>query len=463
MRLLPILLALAVFVACSSSSSDDDETPTPAPSRTASPSPQKSPSETPTADPVADFPETTPFSAELTQKLHQVRDRVAAIRGLPLHEGVKEGLLSTEALAQYGRDQFAALEPEDAQSVEESEAVLALLGLVPPGYSFEDYVTEEANLIAGLYYPEADHLVIVGSGEPADLTIQQELTLAHEYVHALQDARYDLTSLGETWLEAPEEEDGYTSYGETVHCLVEGDAEFAQTLYAEEVFGPDWRAQLAAEYAAGPPIEFDIPEFLLRAIFFNYSECLSFVETLYEDGGWEAVDAAYADPPGTTEQVLQIEKYYAGEVAGQAKPSAIDGQVPGWTETFGGQWGMFDTYNYVLSRSGDFFAADESADGWDHGWLRTFRADGSELQIAIDVRIGFETMADRQEFLEAFAGVLGSHGLALGEVALDDGVRRWETPDEFGQFGALSLAGELGVRLVFGQDAATIDAFVAAD
>src|SRR6266540_623842 len=78
----------------------------------ASASPEGSPKET--ADAVADFPEMTPFSAQLQDKLHQIRAKVAEIRGLPIHPSAQEGVVSRESLAQYGRDQFASLEGADA-------------------------------------------------------------------------------------------------------------------------------------------------------------------------------------------------------------------------------------------------------------------------------------------------------------------------------------------------------------
>ena len=109
-----------------------------------------------------DFPELTPFPPAMEERLHGIRDKVAEIRGLPIHEEAQEGLLTTEALQDYGLDQFAALEADETQDLAAFEATLTLMGLVPPGYTIEDYVLDSNEIIAGVYYFEADRLVLVG-------------------------------------------------------------------------------------------------------------------------------------------------------------------------------------------------------------------------------------------------------------------------------------------------------------
>jgi len=458
-----ILISL-LLVACTSSS-DDSTTPTPSSTAATTESPTPTPTPSPTPDPEADFPELTPFSADLEARLHEIRDRVADIRGLPVHSSAQEGLVTREALAQYGRDQFAALEGEDAEDVEAAEAMLSLLGLVPPGYSFEDYAAEQANITEGVYYFEADRLVLVGEA-PDELSVSEELTLAHEYTHSMQDEQHDLGTLTDRWVESDAEEAGFTAYSETLRCLIEGDAELTLRLYAESVYGPNWEDLVAAEYDQSEPIDVDIPEFLLRAFYFNYGDCVVFVEMLYEDGGWDAVNAAYEDPPGTTEQIILIDKYYAGELAGQPKPESIDDQLDGWSEvpTLGGQFGLYDIYNYVLSRSGDPYGGAIAAGGWDHGWIRAFRADGEDLRVAVDLTLGWDTFADRTGFMEAFDGVLESHGLGLSDVAVNGNTRRWHTQDEFDQHGAMILDDAApGLRIIFATDEEALEMFLPSD
>jgi len=407
-----------------------------------------------------DFPELTPFPASMAERLHEIRDKVADIRGLPINEEAEEGLVTTEALQEYGRGQYAALEEEDEADVEAGEATLELLGLVPPGFSFEeDYSDQSTELIAGLYYFEEDRLVLVGEATD-DLTVSEELTLAHEYTHSLQDAHYDLEEYFTMWTESQLEEDGYSSYSETLSCLIEGDAELTQRLYAEEEIGEDWREQAAADYADDPP-SFDLPDFLLRATYFNYTDCVAFVEQLYEDGGWDAVNAAYDDPPATTEQVLHPEKYHSGELARTPKPESLAQDVDGWTELSGGQFGEYDVYNYVLTLSDDIFAALTGAEGWGAGWVSVYRDEDDPSRVAVHISLDWDTPEDYGEFLLAFGGVLESYGVAPENVAVAD-VLRWTAEADFDQFGAALLNEDLlRVEMIFSGDEDGRETFVA--
>ena len=410
-----------------------------------------------------DFPELTPFPPAMEERLHEIRDKVAEIRGLPIHEEAQEGLLTTKALQEYDRDQFAALEDEDAEEVEAAESMLVLLGLVPPGYTFaDDYASDSAELIAGLYYFEADRLVLIGEAT-SELSISDELTLAHEYAHSLQDWEFGLDKFLVEWTESQLEEDGYSSYQDTLSCLIEGDAELTQRLYAEEVLGPDWLDQLDAESADDEPVDSDLPEFLARSIAFNYGDCVSFVEALYEDGGWDAVNAAYEDPPATQEQVLDPDKYDARELASGPKPDSLEDELDGWSEAFEGQFGAFDVFNYVVSRTDDSAAAAAGALGWGSGWIRTYRDDGDASRIAVDLTFRWDSGVDYLVFLGAFLLVLESYGVSPEDIEGED-VFRWTALEEYGQHGALILDEvSTKTRIIFATDEEALEMFLPAD
>ncbi len=410
-----------------------------------------------------DFPELTPFPPAMEERLHEIRDKVAEIRGLPVHEEALEGLLTTEALQEYGRGQFAALEEEDAEEIEAAEAMLALLGLVPPGYTFaEDYASDSAELYAGLYYFEADRLVLVGEAT-GQLSISDELILAHEYAHSLQDREFDLGKFLVEWTELQLEEDGYSSYQDTLSCLIEGDADLTERLYAEEVLGDDWRDQLYAESADDEPVDFDLPEFLLRSFAFNYRECASFVEALYEEGGWDAVNAAYEDPPATQEQVMDLDKYKAGELASGPKPDSLEDELDGWSEAFEGQFGAFDAFNYVLTRTGNFSAALTGSDGWGSGWIRTYRDDSNASRIVVDLTFRWDSGEDYEEFLAALVGVVQSYGVNPEDIK-GEYVFRWTALEEYGQHGALVLDEDsTKTQIIFATDEEALEMFLSAE
>ncbi|HEY5641170.1 MAG TPA: hypothetical protein VIW01_14085 [Dehalococcoidia bacterium] len=408
-----------------------------------------------------DFPELTPFPASMEERLHEIRDKVAEIRGLPINEDAVEGLITAEDLEAYGLEQFAALEDSE-EEIEAAEAVWKLLGLIPADYTLEDFISDSSGAVAGIYYFEADRLVLVGEATD-ELSMSDELTLAHEYAHSLQDREVGLDTFIEDWSESKAAEEGYSSYEETLRCLIEGDAELVQRLYAEEVFGPDWREQLQAESADDDPVDIVLPEFWLRALAFNYVECPRFVEALYEEGGWDAVNAAYDDPPATTEQVLHPDKYLAGELASGPKTDSLADELEGWSQLSEGQFGEYDIFNYFYTRTGDPLSAVLAADGWGSGWTITYGDDSDASRVVVDITLRFDTRADWIEFTFTFPAVLESYGVKPEESS-EDLVFRWTALEEYGQHGALIQEEDRAkVRIIFATDEEALEMFLPAD
>jgi hypothetical protein len=91
-----------------------------------------------------------------------------------------------------------------------------------------------------------------------------------------------------------------------------------------------------------------------------YRYGLEFVKVLYENGGWSAVDDAYANPPTTTEQIMHPEKYFAQEGA-----LAVD--APQVT----GDWSLVETNSFgeyfISVMLGNWISEDDAfdaAEGW---------------------------------------------------------------------------------------------------
>ena len=106
------------------------------------------------------------------------------------------------------------------------------------------------------------------------------------------------------------------------------------------------------------------PPVLISSLSFPYSSGYRFVETLYDAGGFEAIDAAWADPPRSTEHILHPERYLAGDA-----PQIVT--LPPLTDTLGVGWELLE--DDIL---GEFFlreyldqqlaaaVAERAAEGW---------------------------------------------------------------------------------------------------
>ena len=293
--------------------------------------------------------------------------------------------------------------------MEAATAALRLLHVIGPEDDLLKLVTEEwGGSLLGMYLPEEKRLVLVGDGKEIDMG--DELVLAHEYAHSLQDGAFGFEALGK-WAESDTERSGHTQYGETISCLYEGDAVVTERLYAEKVYGPDWE-KLGQEESQTDQDVPALPELLLRAFYFNYLECADFVQWLHDEGGWEAVNAAYSNPPATTEQVLHPEKYKAHELGNGQDPPDLSKQLGnGWKLLDTGQFGEFDVYNYLVTMTGDGSAARVAGAGWGAGWISIYHSEKDASQVVMQLSLSWDSNRDMEEFLLVYGAVLDIRGV----------------------------------------------------
>src|SRR4030042_7186270 len=158
--------------------------------------------------------------------------------------------------------------------------------------------------VVGMYSYDEDKLGLVTDGE-TDLDINDEVTLAHEYLHCTQDAAFDFERLGK--LEEKDEKDkANTEYSTTIEALMEGDATISSISYAGAKLGEEgfnnWIN--GVKQASSQDTDGGYPPFLERSFNFPYDQGADFALYLWQKGGWEELNKAYDKPPSTTEQIL---------------------------------------------------------------------------------------------------------------------------------------------------------------
>ncbi len=176
-----------------------------------------------------------------------------------------------------------------------------------------------AAAVAGFYLPTTDELYVRGS----TVTPFVQKIIVHELTHALDDQIVDLTRLDE--LAERTDESAFASL-----VLVEGTASYVMAEFQAQL-PPDEAAALEAEELMsgidGLMTMFAVPVSYLIEMQIPYSTGQRFVADLVAEGGTAAIDAAYADPPTTSEQVLDADVYRAHEPAVALAPLAADGDV----------------------------------------------------------------------------------------------------------------------------------------
>jgi hypothetical protein len=228
--------------------------------------------------------------------------RVELIRGLEFEEQVPVRVLNrsaaTAAIAGNGNQS----ESEDFRRFD--NAKFEALFLIGEGEkSIQTQQSELNRSIAG-YYSRSRGAIVVVSDSPTP-TINRN-TLAHELVHALQDQHFEDT-------ERPRTRDAYNGQ----NGLYEGDANYVQQAYEDrcegawdclETPGPSAPSEGEGE-SEGASEAGQSNRGVTVLQFFPYSDGPDFVANLRAQGGWEAVNAAYADPPASAREVIDPTVY----------------------------------------------------------------------------------------------------------------------------------------------------------
>lgn len=356
-------------------------------------------------------PTPEPLDAQMDQ-LVQVAE---AIRGLTTVTPVERAFPTREETIAYLTNLFHTdLPPEDAARL---EAFYQALGLLPDDVDLAAaYLQLLGAQVAGFYDTDTQIMNVIpmlGDSPGDSLSLTEQIIFVHEYVHALQDQHFSLAALEDPAITAvPDRALALTA-------LVEGDASAAMQVYAQEVMtrNPLAALSLLAEGAlsntlALPP---GTPDVLGRELLFPYESGLGFIVALAADGGWKAVNAAYDNPPATTEQIMHPEKYMEGE-GPVTRPEWDAITAPeGWATLWDVPLGEYYLREHLRTLLSPSDAADAAA-GWGGDRFTLFEAaDGARLWL---LNSAWDTPEDAAGFFDAYrAGLTAAFGAPLAEDA----------------------------------------------
>jgi hypothetical protein len=281
------------------------------------------------------------------------------------------------------RERLLADFDEDVDELRDTGVFLEGLGLIEPG---TDVVEAMRSLlgggVVGFYDPETKQLVVRG----AALTPYVRTTIAHELVHALDDQHHDL--------DRPEYDDADDEIGFGLSAVAEGDARRVESAYRDTFDEAERSDALAEEMSLGGEMDLAaVPPVLLDLIGAPYLLGEPFVEQLVDEGGEAAVGEAFAEPPRTSEQVLDPERYLAGEPAVEVAAPDVPGEVV--DEGVMGQLMV----TLVLTERLGAEEARTAAGGWGGDWAVAWR-DGERACVTFAI-VG-DDAAETEELAAAF-------------------------------------------------------------
>jgi hypothetical protein len=364
-------------------------------------------------------------AAEPSAPVATIAKRVQVLRGLRYEAIPKPQRVSARQAQREGAADFDRTVPVADQRAD--EALYTLLGLYPPGTSVKELTTSIfGEQVAGYYDPRSKRLRIVEGAGSANRVLD-EMVIAHELDHALEDQAIGLDAG-----RAERSDDPGLAYA----ALVEGAATSIMYEYVGRYFKADVALGGLLGGAFASPSTGDLPPFVVQGLLFPYLSGLQFVSALRAKAGrrWTLVDLAERSrPPVSTEQVLHPDKWLAVEVPDRV---TLPDPGAGWRPLTAGTFGEWQT-GQLLQRSGA--DARRAAAGWGGDryalWRRGSGPCGAPCprRDLLVMRWRWDTAADATEFAAALRGAV-EEGLGRGGAARVRAQQRQTTlvlaPDE---------------------------------
>ncbi len=368
-----------------------EPTPTPLPTNTPVPTPTFAPA--PVILPTVEVPLETPTPTgaaplDLDRKLDAIGFRTSLARDLSARGPVDRRIVSPDEMRAMIREDFE----EDAEDLEISDRLYTRLGIIEPSVDLSDLLIGAfSDIVLGLFRTDESVLYVVGDEDA--FTLQNELTVAHEFVHNLQQIHFDIGGLKDGV-------EGNSDRSLALRALIEGDASVAELLYRLNFFD-EQQQQAAQEEAANVDMSSYLaaPVFIRRTVAFPYVDGPQLVVALYYlTNGFDEVDAAYGSPPSSTEQVIHPDKYGVDEPADVSVPDLAAALANGWSEVDRDVMGEL-FFRSMLEGAMSFEQAGEAAGGWGgDAYVLLESPDGGDVVASVSV---WDTEEDAAEYTAA--------------------------------------------------------------
>jgi hypothetical protein len=255
---------------------------------------------------------------------------VEKIRKLRFKQRVDATFLAPDELAERATRLFLRdYPPADA---EDEQRLLVALGAIPPGTDLRQLTKRLLETqVAGFYVPKTSRLFVPGAPNKP-LSATEKSIVAHELEHAVADQRLEIPLPHQP---DPREIDANLA----TLAVIEGDASLTMQRYTLAYIPVFEQLSMLNDpaYAQAQAALEDIPHYLVEQLSFPYIDGLEFTCHLYSNGGWNAVNRAYDNPPDTTAQVLFPDRYRKHErPVDPGDPKTPPGD---WTPAFSGTFG----------------------------------------------------------------------------------------------------------------------------
>ena len=246
-----------------------------------------------------------PGQSQTDSTADSVLEEVSRITGWPIRSQLKKQMVSRAEVQKYLTENMR--EEYTPKELHVEEATLKAFGLVPPDFDLGRFLISFYTEQAAGYYDPHRKTMCIADWVSSDV---QEMVLAHELTHALQDQNFDL----DKFVHANRGNDdatnarqavaeGYATAAMMQHMV--GDIDLA-TLPSLVPLLESVVQQQIKEF----PAFSSAPYFFRFQALFPYTEGMGFIQAGLKEGGWKALKQVFANPPTTTKEIFEPQLYF---------------------------------------------------------------------------------------------------------------------------------------------------------
>ncbi|USZ71324.1 Hvo_1808 family surface protein [Natronosalvus halobius] len=237
--------------------------------------------------------------AELEKVSARTAARIEALRCLSFETLPPVEIVDRETFAEESAGQY---EDVDQRTRQFDNAQFETLLLIGSNDDAVDVRQADRSATVGGYYDYVNDEIVVISENSEQLQLDEAI-LAHELGHALQDQHFPL----EEYVRNTTDRDN------AVLGVIEGDTHRMEQQYLEYCENDRWNEPCIlddgvdggeGEQSQAPP---NWGLYFMQ--FQPYSDGPSFVQSVHDEGGWDAVNALYDDMPDSAVEVIYPERY----------------------------------------------------------------------------------------------------------------------------------------------------------
>ena len=238
--------------------------------------------------------------AELEELSARTAARFEAMRCLPLKEMPTVEVLTREEYREELNETYEGI--DDETRMYDNAKLATTLKVGQDDDSVDVREESQAVTVGGFYNFEEERIVVI-TDDPDELPID-EVILAHELGHAIQDQQFDLGGYDRNTTDLDKAKLG----------VIEGDVHWIEHEYMHHCQEGNWNEPCIVDDGVDGDDDTEAQEPPNWGIYFTefqpYSDGPAFVEHVYEDGdGWEDVDALYEEMPRNSTEVIYPERY----------------------------------------------------------------------------------------------------------------------------------------------------------